>query len=460
MKTPPLGWVDVLLFVAVVAGAAGLRAAYVVTCVEGAAELPFQVQDAETAIVLGSDADAGLRGERSALVENVRDHGAFACKAPLAGFEEDTAHVAPAYPWLVGVLARWLGDAERTTAAIRWCQVALGALTAGLYFLFALRAFGSALVALLAGMLAAAHPFWVVNVAELQDGTLASFLLAACLYIGTEGARRGGPVASLTFGLALAALALTRAALLPFAFVACLWYLLRCRTLPRGWVCALLAFLGFANGLAPWLARDVRTFGDLVPIVDTLYLHLWVGNNALARGGPQDERTLRESLPPDRYQALMAEPNQARRYGMLVEDVWARVQQNPTGVVEKRLRAAVCFVVGAAWLRDYVLVRESSRAAVPEQLAEPIPLAMHLALLGMALLAPLGWRWSYGWRREANLGSLALLWVPVPYLLTHADFFSGPRLPLDGILLCYAAFALAWMFPPVARVAFVEPTPE
>ena len=182
----------------------------------------------------------------------------------------------------IGCLAGWLGDAEQTTQVVRWAQCALGTLTAGLYFLFARRVFGSSWVALLAGLLTALHPFWIVNVAELQDGALCCFLVACCLWLGTAGAQRGGPLTSLVFGLALAGMSLTRAALLPYSFVACLWYLLRCRALPRGWVFALLVFLGFANGLAPWMVRNVQTFGDVLPIVDSTYLHLWVGNNSAA----------------------------------------------------------------------------------------------------------------------------------------------------------------------------------
>src|SRR5438105_565379 len=83
-------------------------------------------------------------------------------------------------------------------------------------------------------------------------------------------------------------LPLVRAALLPFAVVAVLWFLVRCRTLKRGWLCALLAFLGFANGLAAWTVRNFQTFHDAVPIADSTYLHLWIGNNPLATGGPQD----------------------------------------------------------------------------------------------------------------------------------------------------------------------------
>ena len=93
-----------------------------------------------------------------------------------------------------------------------------------------------------------ASPSW-------EDGTLASFLLACGLALGARGIQTGGPLSSLLFGLAMAALAMVRAACLPFAFVAVAWYLLRSRSVTRGWLCALLAFLGFVNGLVPWTVQ-------------------------------------------------------------------------------------------------------------------------------------------------------------------------------------------------------------
>jgi hypothetical protein len=192
---------------------------------------------------------------------------------------------------------------------------------------------------------------------------------------------------------------LVRAALLPYAFLACLWFLLHCRNIPRGWVCALLAVLGFGNGLAPWLVRDLQAFGDVMPITDSLYLDLWIGNNSSARGGPQSEQTLREALPPQRLKVILAEPNQARRYNLLADDLKSMVRDNPTGVIEKRLRSGTCFLVGAAWFRDYSMAREPVTPAQPTPLPRGLSLALRLALLVMFTLGLMGWRWSYGWNR-------------------------------------------------------------
>jgi hypothetical protein len=73
------------------------------------------------------------------------------------------------------------------------------------------------------------------------------------------------------------------------------------------------------------------------------------------------------------------------------------------------------------------------------------------ALLVLLLLGVLGWRWSYAYRHESMPAALAAVWVPLPYLLSHAEALSGPRLPLDGVLLCCAAFAVACLLPGVGR---------
>src|SRR5207248_9276343 len=109
--------------------------------------------------------------------------------------------------------------------AVRWIQCAVGALTAGLYFLFGRRAFDSRLVATLAGLLTALHPFWIINTAAINDGTPVAFVLGLVLFLGTVAGQTGGAIASLLYGVSLAGLALLRAALLPFAFIALLWLL-------------------------------------------------------------------------------------------------------------------------------------------------------------------------------------------------------------------------------------------
>ncbi len=430
----PFSLVDVVLFLAVLVAAAGARAGYLVEFDDrGRAPAPVLLQ--------------GEAAERDSLVAGLRDRGAFAARAPFAAAEEETAHTAPGYPWLLGLLARLPVD---QAATVRWIQCGLGALTAGLYFLFARRAFRSLLVATLTGLACAAYPFWVANTAELSDGVLATFLLAACLFLGARAGGAGGSFTSLLYGLSLAATALVRAAFLPFAFVGLLWFLLRARKMPRGWLLALLAFLGFANGLAPWLLHNLQVQRDVVPVVDSAYLHLWMGNNPKATGGPLDEQTMLQALAerrgetPEEAARHLAELPQRRRYASLAGAVVDEARANPAGTLRRRVWAGLYFVFGERWFRDGELwAMNAPEGEAGARLAAAVPVALTASLLALLVLGVLGWRWTYGWRVASMPAALAVIWVPVPYLLSHAEALQGPRLPLDGVLLCYAAFAVA-----------------
>jgi hypothetical protein len=452
----PFGLGDAVLFLAILVVAAGARAGYLAFGCDYARQPgPVQVQGEDPA--------------QKALIANVKERNSFVSQAPFASTEEPTAHTAPAYPWLVGLLARLPVDLEPT---VRWIQCGLGALTAGLYFLFARRAFRSLLVGSLAGLAAAVYPFWVVNTAELNDGVLATFLLAACLFLGAHAGQAGGIVPALLYGLVLAGAALVRAALLPFAFVGLLWFFLRCRTLSRGWLLALLAFLGFANGLATWTVRNLEHLHDVLPVVDTTYYHLWMGNNPRATGGPVSEQVLLEALaqqrgqPADEVARQLAEQPQKDRYRSLGGAVVDEVRADPLGTVRRRIWAGLYFFFGERWFKDQQLwqVTETPAPTAGDEPAEPAPpapvrawvagqgpLILTGTLLGVLLLGALGWRWTYAWRAESMPAALAVLWVPLPYLLSHAEALQGPRLPLDGVFLCYAAFTLACLLPGFRR---------
>src|SRR5271165_6521827 len=146
-ETHRFGLVDFLVFILVVALAAGARAGYLVTCCDsGRTAGPLVVQDPRPQLP-GPDHKTDLQE----LVERIRDDYAFSSQAPLSDGVEATAHTAPAYPWLLGLTARFV-DRASFDSTIRWAQCGLGALTAGLYFLFALRAFRSLFVATLTGV--------------------------------------------------------------------------------------------------------------------------------------------------------------------------------------------------------------------------------------------------------------------------------------------------------------------
>jgi hypothetical protein len=459
---------DLIPFLLVLATAAGARVGYLLTEANNAAsDGPFLVQDPPAELPLPSG--TSMRGqtritEQDALIHNMtKENRWFGSLAPLALREERTAHIAPGYPWLVSELERLIPeDSWPTDQVVRWLQCLLGTLTAGLYYLLARRAFPGRLVAILTGLLCALHPFWIVNTANVNDGVLASFLLGTALWLGIRASQVEGAGTCFLFGLALAGLALVRAALLPFSIGAVLWFLRRTRRAPGGWQYGLVAVLGLLLGLAPWTVRNVQVFGDIFPIVDSTYLHLWIGNNSRATGGPLSEAEQQAALlaTPELAQRL-AEPglSQPARYRLLGEEVVKEIKNNPAGTVQRRLWAGLCFFFGEDWLKDAGedwfqhkrLWRPGAGAGTAPTEGPSYPGLLLASLFLMLFLGVLGWRWTYAWRKEAALLALAIMWVPLPYILSHAEGLSGPRLPLDGVLLCYSGFVLACLVPSVAK---------
>jgi 4-amino-4-deoxy-L-arabinose transferase-like glycosyltransferase len=431
------GAVDLVLFLYVVAMAGGIRAGYLMLSADnGNKPGPLVVQDPAN--------EADLR----ALAASVKDGNAFRSTAPLAAGPEDTAHASPGYPWLLGLLGRAI-PADKLDLVVRWGQCGLGALTAGLYFLFARRAFRSLGVGVMAGILCALHPFWVVDTAQIDDGVLVTFAVALALFSGVRASQTGGPFASLLYGLALAAAALVRAALLPFAFVGLAWFLLRTRRLASGWLGALLAFLGFVIGVAPWSVRNWQTFNEPTPIVDSAYLHVWMGNNRDADGGPVDPAKV---LPADQVESLKGK-KQTERYGGkdMVRIVWDEMRRDPPAVAQHRLQAGLAFLFGAPATEAGRMRVVDAATTDDQKTLLSYEVLFFWTLLGMIAFGLLGWRWSFGWAAESTPAALAMIWIPLPYILSHAEALSGPRLPLDGVLLSYAAFALLCFVPVVRR---------
>ncbi len=435
-----LNFTDYVCLLVIFVLALGARAGYLHWAVDdGGGKPAWRVQGDATVFKGKMPREDDRSIELKTLVENWREHAEFKCRAPLSKDEELTAHIAPGYSWIFSQASQLTMDEDRI---MRWVQAGLGTLTALLYFLFARRAFGSRRVAVLAGLGAALYPFWILNTAELNDGVLSTFALALVLTLGTRGSQAGGVLTSLVFGLSLAGLVVVRAAFLPFSLVALMWFLLSCRKQRLGWLCALLACLGYATGLNPWIIRNYQTFGEPVPVATSTFLHLWMGNCSQSKGAELTEEQLAISLKPARYKELLDEPNQARRYHMLGHDVYDAITSEPKRTCDLRVQAMVSFLMGKSYFLD-------SHHPLAEKVHPPEWLNDYQAqtlligtLLALFVLSFVGWRLSMTWRQQSRLAALAVFWVPLPYVLSHAEMLSGPRLPLDGVLLCLAAYAL------------------
>jgi hypothetical protein len=461
-----LNLADLIAFVLIVAAAAGARVWYLNTAADSAATGgPLRMQDAQA--VAPPEAGKEIRGrtagtELDVLADNLKRENKLIGRPPFSASPEETAHIAPGYPYFLSLLDRFSSDADKADQLTRWVQAGLGAITAGLYYLIAVLAFRSRLVGVLAGLFAVLHPFWIVSAAAIDDGALATFLLALVLFLGTRGSVSGGVLTSLLYGLSLAALALVRAALLPFSVVGLIWFLIRCRLVPAGWMCGLLSLLGFIIGLAPWSVRNWQSFHEPMPIVNSTFVDVWMGNNPRATGGPMTEDEMKNALvrgPEDKdglalQQRLGEATSQKDRYRVLGEATLKAVRDDPAGTVRRRIWAGLSFFFGEkflshpdVWVENELMASPGKYEPLPDWLGENLPVIFYGSALGMLLLGVLGWRWTYGWRHSGRLLALATIFIPLPYILTHAEALVGPRLPLDGVFLTFAAFALACLIP-------------
>ena len=113
-----------------------------------------------------------------------------------------------------------------------------------------------------------------------------------------------------------------------------------------------------------------------------------------------------------------------------------------------------------AWVDGDLMATPGKFDPIPAWLGENLPLIFYASTLGMLALHVLGWRWTYAWRHGGRLLALATIFIPLPYILSHAEGLVGPRLPLDGVLLTFAAFALACLIPGVGAPLAVRPVPD
>src|SRR5262249_47351038 len=159
--------------------------------------------------------------------------------------------------------------------------------------------------------------------------------------------------------------------------------------------------------LAPWAVRNFQVFGEPVPVVDSAYLHLWVGNNPYATGGPATPEAW-GSAPTEELRQASRQPERYARLGPAVRE---EVTSRPYKTLERRGRAALYFFFGEGWFHGTLAERtEAGAEGVPGWLGRAYPVLLQGSLLGLLLLALLGWRWSYGWQFESMPAELAMIW--------------------------------------------------
>ena len=138
-------------------------------------------------------------------------------------------------------------------------------------------------------------------------------------------------------------------------------------------------------------------------------------------------------------------------------------RRHPAESYRVRLQAGCYFFLGQEFFTKGTLQQpgaEDAQKAAPEWLRNSAPAILAGSLLAMLLLAALGWRWSYAWWYTGVPVALAAVWIPLPYIFSHAELLSGPRLPFDGVLLTFAAFAIGCLLPIMGGTLFRGCSPK
>jgi 4-amino-4-deoxy-L-arabinose transferase-like glycosyltransferase len=213
-----------------------------------------------------------------------------------------TAFRVPLYPAFLAAVT----FGHKAFVPVLLAQALLGAATVGCAALIARQLFGNA-AAVIAAVLTAIYPYYVVHDTALQENVLYTFLTALAVLLLLRGRHNGSPWLAAGAGLVLGADVLTRANLAPFAAVAPLWFLLppAAGKLPwrRRLQNALIGLGVLAATLSPWLGRSYALTGTPVLSTQSGYF-LWLGNNPHtfdgypARSIDRTQRPARAALSP------------------------------------------------------------------------------------------------------------------------------------------------------------------
>ena len=193
---------------------------------------------------------------------------------------------APAYPLFLAVIGAGSADHSASPARVKIAQSILGALGVWIIGLLALRTAGPR-AAVAASVIAAIYPPLVWMPAYVLSETLYSSLaLGAVLLLDVAvdhaedmGSGRAGGALALIAGLLTGIAILTRPAMIFFLPLAVIWLVRRHRT-----ILAVALTAAAIAVVAPWTARNVRTYGTFVLVASEGGVTFWTGNHPLARG--------------------------------------------------------------------------------------------------------------------------------------------------------------------------------
>jgi 4-amino-4-deoxy-L-arabinose transferase-like glycosyltransferase len=165
--------------------------------------------------------------------------------------------------------------------------------------------------AIVAAVLAAVYPYYVVHDTALQETSLSNFLMAAAMLLLLCVRRSGSLRTAAAAGLVLGAEVLTRANLAPIAFISPVWIALAGGSQAAPWRrrlgAAILCTIILMLAVGPWLIRAYQLTGSFTLSTQSGFF-LWLGNNPYTFS-----RYPQESIDESQVVALAALSSQDRK---------------------------------------------------------------------------------------------------------------------------------------------------
>lgn len=178
----------------------------------------------------------------------------------------------PLYPMMLAGLYIIFGKDSVPPVIV---QSIIGALTVLFTYLIARQAFSKE-VGIIASLMAAIYPYYVIHDISLQDTTLFTLLTAVTIYLLLKSSETKTLYNAFLAGVSLALTALTRATILAFLLFVLIWFIIILKDNRMKMISAMLS--GFIIISAPWLIRNTMIQGKPVFAVQSGYV-LWAGQN-------------------------------------------------------------------------------------------------------------------------------------------------------------------------------------
>ena len=342
--------------------------------------------------------------------------GGRGLSSPFGGFTGPTAFIAPGYPLFVSLIFMLFGSYTSASAIVLMTiNAALNLLSIVLIMRLALR-LSNARTAILAG------GFWAVSLPLIWMPTIfweTSFsccIMVASLEFALRLERASSNRGFVLAGACIAVAGLINPALLPMLLAMLSWVAYQSRRVRRNGLP--LALLALAIVFSPWPVRNARVFHAFIPLRSTVGFEMWMGNR------PQATGYLDESLFPTFNAAELREYVRVGEVAYVGQKSAAARQyivSHPLAFLSLSLRRLVRFWTGSG-----------TNGGSPIFILHACITSL-LGMIGIGLAA----------RRQPSmvlLSSLALLFFPLPYYMTHAEFRY--RLIVDPLLTVFAAYAV------------------